>query len=135
MEHRRRDERRIAGQGELGEPVEHRLEGDRRLDPAERGAHAVVDAVAEGDVAIGVVTLDVDHIGIVVRDIREAHEQPAVVEEIVKGREIRVSLLGNENLECLPLLEYSPGPDGKICPAPPVASSDTSSCGLRNLRQ
>jgi len=40
------------------------------------------------------------------------------VEEIVKGREIRVALLGNEILECLPLLEYSPGESGKVCPAP-----------------
>ena len=54
----------------------------------------------------------------VVRDIRNVHEQPAVVEEIVKGREVRVSLLGNEILECLPLLDYSPGEHGKVCPAP-----------------
>jgi D-alanine-D-alanine ligase len=51
------------------------------------------------------------------REIRSTYGQPAIVEEIVSGREVRVSLIGNDDLECLPLLEYARGADGKTCPA------------------
>ncbi|MGI9264865.1 MAG: hypothetical protein ACR2QU_08040, partial [Gammaproteobacteria bacterium] len=45
--------------------------------------------------------------------------QEAVVEEIPRGREIRVSLLGNAWLECLPLLERGSSRKArKRCPAP-----------------
>ncbi len=53
-----------------------------------------------------------------VRDIQDTWAQAAVVEEVVGGREIRVSLLGNEDVECLPLLEYSTKGRSKACPAP-----------------
>ncbi|HEX6852725.1 MAG TPA: 7TM domain-containing protein [Candidatus Polarisedimenticolaceae bacterium] len=53
-----------------------------------------------------------------IREIRRHHAQPAVVEEIVRGRRILASVLGNESLECLPLLEDSEDERTRICPAP-----------------
>ena len=44
--------------------------------------------------------------------------QDAFIEELVEGREIRVSLLGNEPVECLPLLELTSTGSRKLCPAP-----------------
>jgi len=52
-----------------------------------------------------------------VRKLRRAGVKEAFVEEYVAGRHIAVSLLGNDPIECLPLVEV--GADGeKICPAP-----------------
>lgn len=53
-----------------------------------------------------------------IREIRRAHAQPAVVEEIVRGRRILACLLGNERIECLPLLEDSEDERTRVCPAP-----------------
>jgi D-alanine-D-alanine ligase len=53
-----------------------------------------------------------------VREIRRVHRQPTVVEEATRGRSISVSLLGNETVECLPLVERSGADRTKICPAP-----------------
>lgn len=39
------------------------------------------------------------------------------VEEIVDGREIRVALIGNDRIECLPLLEKGVGRRERVCPA------------------
>jgi D-alanine-D-alanine ligase len=52
----------------------------------------------------------------VVQHVMRSQAQDAVIEAVVKGREIRVSLLGNETVECLPLLEVNSA--GKVCPAP-----------------
>jgi len=46
------------------------------------------------------------------------YAQDALIEEYVEGRDIRVSLLGNEIIECLPLVERSPKNGRKVCPAP-----------------
>lgn len=54
----------------------------------------------------------------IAREVRRELGQPIVIEEIVSGREIRVAMLGNQTLECLPLIEYAQGPGGKIVPAP-----------------
>ena len=41
--------------------------------------------------------------------------QETLVEAFEKGRELRASLLGNDPIECLPLLELSP--ESRVCPA------------------
>lgn len=61
------------------------------------------------------------------------HDQYLIVEEYIDGREITVSVLGNADLEALPLIEikptegyaffdyeakYKPGASQEICPAP-----------------
>jgi D-alanine-D-alanine ligase len=53
-----------------------------------------------------------------VRAIRRAYGQPTVVEEIVRGRKIHAALLGNDAMECLPLVESSREPGARLCPAP-----------------
>ncbi|MFN0058044.1 MAG: 7TM domain-containing protein [Planctomycetota bacterium] len=53
-----------------------------------------------------------------VRAIRHSYGQPAVVEEIVGGRKIHVAMLGNDSVECLPLVEAPVGEGDKLCPAP-----------------
>ena len=53
-----------------------------------------------------------------VRENRRSYGQSTVVEEIIRGREIDVALLGNDTIECLPLLECSSGNGGKTCPVP-----------------
>jgi D-alanine-D-alanine ligase len=39
------------------------------------------------------------------------------LEEVVEGREIRAALIGNDRIECLPLLEKITGQRGRVCPA------------------
>jgi D-alanine-D-alanine ligase len=51
-----------------------------------------------------------------VRMIRRKYGKPAVVEGLVIGRKISVALLGNEPVECLPLVELE-GPGRRTCPA------------------
>jgi D-alanine-D-alanine ligase len=53
-----------------------------------------------------------------VRATARGYGHPAVVEEIAGGREIRVALLGNHRLECLPLVEHSAQEGTRVCPAP-----------------
>lgn len=50
-----------------------------------------------------------------VRRIARLFAQETLVESLEKGREIRFSLLGNDPIECLPLLEVAGV--GRICPA------------------
>jgi D-alanine-D-alanine ligase len=54
-----------------------------------------------------------DAVEVVVRKFR----QQAVVEEHVAGREIQVAMLGNDPVECLPLVELKSRKHKKICPA------------------
>ena len=53
------------GESQLREASQQRPEGEVPLQPGERGAEAVVDAVSEGEVT-GARTVDVEHLGIVV---------------------------------------------------------------------
>lgn len=52
-----------------------------------------------------------------VQHILRSYAQDALIETFVKGAEIRVSLLGNEIIECLPLLEVDSAGNRKSCPA------------------
>lgn len=52
-----------------------------------------------------------------VRTIQQTYGKPAVVEETVRGRRISVALLGNETVECLPLVETLSNPGRRVCPA------------------
>ena len=52
-----------------------------------------------------------------IREVGRLYGQPAVVEEIAGGREIRVALLGNDPIECLPLVENSMREGTRVCPA------------------
>lgn len=52
-----------------------------------------------------------------VRHVVQSYAQEALIEALVKGPEIRVSLLGNDTIECLPLLEVDAAGNGKTCPA------------------
>jgi D-alanine-D-alanine ligase len=51
------------------------------------------------------------------RRVRRRYGQPAVIEQPVGGRKICAALLGNEDLETLPLVEVLSG-GRKVCPAP-----------------
>jgi D-alanine-D-alanine ligase len=62
-----------------------------------------------------------------VRRIARVFAQDTLVESLDKGREIRVSLLGNAPVECLPLLEVAG--DRRTCPA---AIDDALAEGLRD---
>lgn len=52
-----------------------------------------------------------------VQHVVQSYAQEALIEAFVKGPEIRVSLLGNETIECLPLLEVDSAGNSKTCPA------------------
>lgn len=52
-----------------------------------------------------------------VQEIRSEYGQPAMVEEMLSGRKFSVFVLGNEQLECLPLVEQTSKKDDKSCPA------------------
>ncbi len=53
-----------------------------------------------------------------VRKVVRHYRQEAFVEERVLGRHISVAMLGNEPVECLPLVELDMEKRRKICPAP-----------------
>jgi D-alanine-D-alanine ligase len=53
-----------------------------------------------------------------VRKVVRNHRQDALVEEQVAGRRICVAVLGNDPVECLPLVEIVAGKRDKVCPAP-----------------
>jgi len=69
-----------------------------------------------------------------VREIRSVHDQPTVLESIVRGREINVAVLGNETLECLPLVER--GDDRVDCPASlePAVADEIRACARAAFR-
>jgi D-alanine-D-alanine ligase len=52
-----------------------------------------------------------------VREIRRHYAQPTLVEQVVHGRKIHASLLGNGTLECLPLVETPDTEEVRTCPA------------------
>jgi len=60
---------------------------------------------------------DRDRLRVAVRELVRRHRQRVLVEERVAGREIRVALLGNGPVECLPLVELEPKRRLKLCPA------------------
>jgi D-alanine-D-alanine ligase len=51
-----------------------------------------------------------------VRAVRSTYGQAAVIEQLVQGRTISVALVGNADLEILPLVEIIAG-SRKVCPA------------------
>ena len=53
----------------------------------------------------------------VIKEVVRKHRQEVVVEERILGRQIRVALLGNDPVECLPLLELDPKLRRRTCPA------------------
>ena len=52
-----------------------------------------------------------------VSQIRRSHDQPVLVEEIVLGRRIHASVLGNGTPECRPLVDHVPGEKTKTGPS------------------
>jgi D-alanine-D-alanine ligase len=52
-----------------------------------------------------------------VREIRRHYAQPTLVEQVVHGRKIHASLLGNGTPECLPLVETPETDAERTCPA------------------
>jgi D-alanine-D-alanine ligase len=53
-----------------------------------------------------------------VKGVLRRYRQAAVVEEYIAGRQMSVALLGNDPIECMPLVEIVAGRRDKICPAP-----------------
>jgi hypothetical protein len=60
---------------------------------------------------------DRDRLRVAVKERVRRYRQQVLVEERVAGREIRVALLGNAPVECLPLVELEPKRHLKLCPA------------------
>ncbi len=52
-----------------------------------------------------------------IKDVVRKHRQEVLVEEHIVGRQINVALLGNDPIECLPLVELDPETRQKVCPA------------------
>jgi D-alanine-D-alanine ligase len=52
-----------------------------------------------------------------VEDVVRRRGQQAVVEEYISGQEFNVALIGNDSIECLPLVEFEVGTKEMICPA------------------
>ncbi len=52
-----------------------------------------------------------------VKMVVRRYRQEAVVEEYIEGRQIHVALLGNDRLECFPLVELGAGKRDRTCPA------------------
>jgi len=80
-------------------------------------------------------------------DLAFAHDTTVLVEQYIAGREITGAVLGNDDLQALPLIEiipseghaffdyhakYTPGASHEICPAPidPAATDQCQACAL-----
>lgn len=87
-------------------------EDDELVRPSELRFPLIVKPLLE-DASIGIsqasVVEDDDSLTQRVEFIHTKHHQAAIVEELVEGREVYVGLLGNDNLEVLPLTELKFG--------------------------
>ena len=108
--------------------------------PADLAYPAVVVPRHELDSRFAIVS-DRRQLRSAVRRLRHRGVQEAFVENYPAGRRVAVALLGNDPIECLPLVE--PGPNGeKVCPAPleeataerirEMARSAFHACGCRD---
>ena len=52
-----------------------------------------------------------------IEELQQVSNGAAVVEAVVPGRDVHAVVLGNDELECLPLLERMPRRKGVVCPA------------------
>jgi D-alanine-D-alanine ligase len=77
----------------------------------------VVRPRCEPDTALTIVS-NHQQLGAAVQLVVNQYRQEAMVETFFNSPEIRVSLLGNKTIECLPLLLVDSAGNGKICPAP-----------------
>lgn len=101
------------------------------------GSHCVVKPVTEGS-ALGVfIASGKDDILSAIEKVRELDEG-VLIERYIKGKELTVAVIGNENPEALPIIEivpinefydyeskYKPGASQHLCPAP-LTSAVTS---------
>jgi len=87
-------------------------EGDKLVRPSELRFPLIVKPLLE-DASIGIaqasVVEDDASLGQRVEFIHEKYHQAAIVEELVEGREVYVGLIGNGDLEVLPLTEMTFG--------------------------
>ncbi|HEY7193560.1 MAG TPA: hypothetical protein VH439_07435 [Gemmatimonadales bacterium] len=87
-------------------------EGDRLVRPSELRFPLIVKPLLE-DASIGIaqasVVEDDDSLSQRVEFIHAKYHQAAIVEELVDGREVYVGLIGNDDLEVLPLTEMTFG--------------------------
>ena len=87
-------------------------EDDELVRPSELRFPLIVKPLLE-DASIGIaqasVVEDDDSLSQRVEFIHTKHHQAAIVEELVEGREVYVGLLGNDELEVLPLTELTFG--------------------------
>ena len=85
-------------------------------EPLDLGFPLVVRPRLEPDAA-RIVVRSRETLRAAVREFRRHYARPTVVEQVVRGRKIHASILGNGSLECLPLVEPSDKAGVKICPA------------------
>jgi D-alanine-D-alanine ligase len=87
-------------------------EGDKLVRPSELRFPLIVKPLLE-DASIGIaqasVVEDDDSLAQRVDFIHTKYHQAAIVEELVEGREVYVGLIGNDDLEVLPLTEMTFG--------------------------
>lgn len=87
-------------------------DGDELVRPSELRFPLIVKPLLE-DASIGIaqasVVEDDASLGQRVEFIHEKYHQAAIVEELVEGREVYVGLIGNDDLEVLPLTEMTFG--------------------------
>ena len=87
-------------------------EDEKLVRPSELRFPLIVKPLLE-DASIGIaqasVVEDDASLGQRVEFIHEKYHQAAIVEELVEGREVYVGLIGNDNLEVLPLTEMTFG--------------------------
>ena len=60
---------------------------------------------------------DESQLGDLVKKVKSKYRQEVLVEEYIDGRQINVGLIGNDPVECLPLVEIERGTRKKLCPA------------------
>ena len=86
-------------------------------DPMDLGFPLSVRPRFEPD-APTIVVRNAETLRTAVAEIRRHYAQPTLVEEVVRGRSIHASILGNARLDCLPLVETAEQDETMFCPAP-----------------
>ena len=95
--------------------------GDRRISPSLRYPLIAKPAYEDGSLGIDndAFAADEKYLRKKVTSIHRSYRQPALVEEYIEGRELNVSIIGNEKAKVLPIseIDFSTLPSGlpKIC--------------------
>ncbi len=101
----------------------------RRREPLEGLTYPVVVRPRHSSILRPRIVREQEKLDASIRRIQRRNEPEAIVEQYIVGREIEVALIGNDPVECLPLVEFKPDSGERICPAQVDPETEDRICG------